>query len=108
MQDVTLALVIFILAFLCESMVEYVFGTPVELRLGPLAKLLALRYVALAVGILAALNWSVDFFGGYLGLTARIPYSGEIATGLVIGRGSSYVHELFKRLTGTDIPVPGR
>lgn len=49
-----------------------------------------------AVGIFIAWQLSLEIFG-MLGATLVWPVAGYVLTGLVVGRGSNYLHELLKR-----------
>lgn len=51
----------------------------------------------MAVGVGCALVFQVDLFE-IAGISAIIPYIGEILTGIMLSRGSSYVFELYTRL----------
>lgn len=80
--------VFLILAFLAESLTEYLFGTWVKVYT---------KYVAVATGVALALNFRTDFFEEFLGLTSYFPYVGCILTGVLLGRGSNWLHDLWKR-----------
>lgn len=86
----------FALAFLAESMVEYVFGTIVD----KVPKLAAWRwllmYVALAVGCLMAYHYHLDMVAMIAELAdfeLSPTWLGTLLTGLAIGRGSNYIHQ---------------
>ena len=81
--------VVLFLAFFVQSTVEYVFGTWLDKN--------NIRYVALAAGVLAAVAFNVDLLAAYFNLDSIIPYAGHVATGIIIGQGSSYVNDLAKR-----------
>lgn len=90
-------LVIFLLAFLVESFVEYFFGQAVDHfpKLQPWKW--ALMYVAAAVGVIAAFVYQFDLvhlLGEYLGVPIQSTIFGIILTGLAIGRGSNFIHDL--------------
>lgn len=55
------------------------------------------RVGALVVGIIIAVTVRVDIFEA-IGLTPSVGYVGVLATGILISRGSNYVHDLFSRL----------
>lgn len=96
---------ILVLAFLCESMVEY-FLSPI-IKSGKLpveAGRSVTLYSAALAGMGLAWLFSLDLFGEFLGLQARLPVASVLLTGLVIGRGSNYVHDIFKRIRGDDAP----
>ncbi|RJO64967.1 MAG: hypothetical protein C4540_02420 [Candidatus Omnitrophota bacterium] len=100
--------IVFLLAFITESAVEYVFGTPFNKipQLTPYKWLL--MYIALLVGVgltffykldlIAMLSiWLLELFPGWivvLGLYQSGTWVGYIATGYAVGRGSVFVHDL--------------
>jgi hypothetical protein len=97
-------IIIFVLAFLVETLVEFLIGTPME-------KFPALKpykwmtmFVAIAVGIMGAFVYQFDviyLIAGYLGvLTIPISPFGLIITGIAIGKGSNYIHDLVRKVTG--------
>ena len=49
------------------------------------------------IGIGVALVFGVDLFE-MVGVTAAVPYVGMVLTGVIISRGSNYIHDLLKRL----------
>ncbi len=55
-----------------------------------------LRYVAMAVGVGLACAYRTDLLG-MVGLTAWTPWIGYVITGVLIGRGSNYLHDLVNR-----------
>lgn len=83
-----------LLATFTEGLINYLFGensTSVPRTW--------IKYIALGFGVAVALLFSVDIFA-LAGLTAIHPLVGQVATGLVIGRGSNYVNDfvsLFNR-----------
>jgi hypothetical protein len=85
-------IIIFVLAFLVESFVEYVFGTPMDKipKLKPYKWLL--MYIALAAGIGLAFYYRLDMIsllpGGY-----QITPVGIILSGLILGRGAVFTHQ---------------
>lgn len=80
------------LAFLAESLTEYLFSGPLEgLRL-PSG---LLRYVAVGVGVLLAWAYDLDITRDLLELTPRPPILGVVLTGVILGRGASYVHDFY-------------
>lgn len=60
-----------------------------------------IRWLSAVIGILFAFNMDIDIFQ-CLGYTSRLPYIGTIATGLIISRGSNYVHDLLGKLTNVE------
>ena len=103
---------IFVLAFLSESLTEY-FARPI-FRVKPPdpdadppipKSLLYLRYVAALVGITLALLYRVDLLALF-GLHAIHTVVGYILTGILAGRGSNYLHDLVDRWL-SPMPMPG-
>jgi hypothetical protein len=96
--------VIFLMAFMVESLVEYLFGQAVSHLpiLQPYAWLL--MYAAAIVGVIGAFLYGFDLLyllGNYLGvpvdaypIMASPTWFGTLLTGLAIGRGSNYLHDL--------------
>lgn len=89
----------FALAFLTESLVEYLFGTPMDKlpKLCPYRWLL--MYISVGVGVGLALFYQLDLIaiiaqasGVALDLTASTPV-GMVLTGLGIGRGANYLSQ---------------
>jgi hypothetical protein len=89
--------VIFLMAFLVESMVEYLFGTPFDKipALQPYKWLL--MYVAAIVGVAGAFIYRIDILyllGGFVGAAFDVTFFGMVMTGLSIGRGANYLHDI--------------
>lgn len=93
-------LVILLLAFLVESLVEYFAGqlfahVP---ALKPFAWLL--MYIAALVGVLGAFVYRFDLLY-LLAQFADVPLQsssfGVVLTGLAIGRGANYIHDIVTR-----------
>ena len=101
-------LAILFLAFLAEGLTEYL-ARPIldglanadpdapQSKIGnpesEIAKPLWLRYVACLVGVGLALAFRADLFSA-VGLAAINPWIAYVLTGILIGRGSNYVHDL--------------
>jgi hypothetical protein len=104
-------LIIFLLAFLVESLVEYLFG-----RLFDQVKALQphrwlLMYIAAAVGVGGCFFYGFDLLyilGGYLGNggPAGPGWFGVLLTGLAVGRGSNYIHDLVAKFFVKSGAVP--
>lgn len=101
--------VIFLLAFLVESLVEYLFA-PVFNNVPALAKWKWLQmYAALIVGVAGAFLYGFDLLfllGNYLAgeFNVDVPpmftesiWLGKALTGIAIGRGSAYLHDLVSK-----------
>lgn len=106
---------IFLLAFVTESMTEYIFGQAANHipKLEPLKWLLV--YVPLVPGIGLAFFYKIDLvwllaqaLNDQLGISLPIQLSwvGMVITGLSIGRGSNYVHDLATRFFLVDHSKP--
>jgi len=93
---------ILVLATLAEALVEYLFspiikaGEENEMQPEPQGALnwrdLALRYTAAAVGVGLCVIYQADLFAAF-GLVPPWPWIGWVITGLLIGRGSNFVHD---------------
>jgi hypothetical protein len=117
-------LTVFVLAFLAETLTEYLAAPlftspppdpPLQPRLiasdkaqepGPLLPIVAgplmLRYIAAAVGIALCIAYRVDLLA-ILGIDSAWPIAGQVVTGLIVGRGSNFVHDFASRwLTRTS------
>lgn len=81
-----------VLAIIVEGTLTYLFGESSEESTRPW-----LRYVSLGFGVVAAIAFQVDVIAA-LGVTSVYPLVGQIATGLVIGRGSNYVNDLISKM----------
>lgn len=60
--------------------------------------------VAIILGVLVAIGYDVDLFALF-SMTSKIPFLGQVLTGLLLARGSNYVFELLKKLQGYKNPV---
>lgn len=76
-----------ILAFVGESLVEYIFQGPLDV--GEWKK-----YIGLGVGVGLAWAFGADMFQAMFGMQALHPTVGITLTGFVVGRGSNFVHDL--------------
>ena len=106
--------VAFALAFLCESLVEYLLGTPMENI--PVLKpwKWTLMYIAAFVGVGLALYWKIDLIAVVANGVAKMAGEqtswlvspiGQILSGLIIGRGSNFLHDfLAKTLKKPELP----
>ena len=121
MNTVTTFAAIFVLATLAESIVEYLVKPlllPEEPRpddpkpvagdengdgelivIPPHTRGMLLRYVSALVGILLCIAYRADLLA-LVGLITTTPLVGYIITGIVIGRGANYLHDLVGRWGG--------
>lgn len=79
---------ILILAILVESIIEH--GLPF---LPSVAK----PYTAIVLAVAVCVAYSADLLA-LLGLVPAYPIIGQILTGLVIGRGSNYLNDIWERI----------
>lgn len=78
----------FTLATLVEGIVEYAGDTvPTAIK----------QYVAAAVAIAVCVAYHADLLA-LLGLATPYPYVGAVLTGLILGRGSNYLHDFTDRV----------
>jgi len=89
-----LTAVVLALAFLAESLTEYLLQ---ETKLERYQK-----WFAICVGILLAFNFRLDIFSAFVDLDSWIPYAGVVLTGILLSRGANWLHDFLKRLTGAD------
>jgi hypothetical protein len=80
------------LAFLAESLTEYFFA---DLLTGARARYL--KYIACLVGIGLAMLYQINIMGPLLGLCPRWAYPGQALTGVLLGRGANFVHDIYSR-----------
>jgi hypothetical protein len=97
MEPFALIVVVFLLAFLVETLVEAIFGTVFEKW--PVLKPYkwTQMYIAMIVGVVGAFIYKLDLvalLSGYLGAGIGQNTFGVVLTGLAIGRGSNYLHDL--------------
>lgn len=87
--------IITLLAFVNESMVEWIFGEWLEKRV--------IKYVALGGGLLLAFAFQVTLLKNLAGIATAPYYADVILSGLVMGRGSQYVHDLYSRFLAPPV-----
>ena len=86
---------LFILAVLCEAVVEWVKD------LAPVLTGVAVELVALVVGLVLAFGAGQNLFG-LIGVEFAYPIVGTLLAGIVVSRGSNYIHDLLGRLQGRE------
>lgn len=79
-----------LLATLTESTAEFLFGSIELLKTW-------MPYIALGIGVLVSIAYRLDILNALFGVSAPEPYVGWIVTGLIIGRGSSWLHDFVGR-----------
>ena len=55
-------------------------------------------FLSIVLGILISIAYEIDI-PKYFNLNSRIPYLGNILTGILISRGSNYIYDLMRELT---------
>ncbi len=94
MDAVTSIGTILALAFLAESLTEYLFSRLlVNLRISKDY----LRYIAAVVGVALAVAYRVDILEEFLDVGTDYPVVGEVFTGLLLGRGANFTHDFYSR-----------
>ena len=86
----TIISAVLLLAFLVESFTEYLFGQIEKVK--PY-----LKYIALVVGVGAAVAYKIDILGTF-GVVAPFPWIAWIVSGLIMGRGSNFVNDIISAL----------
>jgi hypothetical protein len=97
--------VILLLSFLVEALVEYVFGKLFDNIPGLKPYKWLLMYVALAAGVGGAFVYQFDvisLLSIWLETPIEIHPFGIALTGLGIGRGSNFIHDLIKKFFQGD------
>lgn len=88
------------LAYLVENLTEYGFQDT------PLARYQ--KYVALGFGELLAFGFGIDILADWFGLPSVIPSLGTALSGVMLGRGSNFIHDVWKRIrTPEALPLAG-
>jgi len=95
---------ILVLATIAEALVEHLFApildakTPEDDKADPILgwKALALRYTAVLIGVALCIVYQADILL-YFDLTSPWPWVGYLITGILIGRGSNFVHDFATR-----------
>ena len=94
MEEIGVFFTALVLAFFVEAILEYVFG----IWWKPMSEDLrakVLMAVGLVLGVALCLSYRVDLLAE-LGLAPSIV--GQVLTGAVVGRGSDYLHGLWKKI----------
>lgn len=99
---------IFILAFLNESLTEYIFGTPFKKVPGLAPHSWVLQYITLITGVGIAFAYRLDLIGIFASAvgaeSVAAPWVGYVLTGLIIGRGSEWLHKLVSKFFPAGLP----
>ena len=84
---------LFILSVLCEAVVEWVKG------IVPALAGVGAQIAALVVGLVLAFGAGQNLFN-LIGVEFAYPIVGTVLAGIVVSRGSNYIHDLIARLQG--------
>ncbi len=92
--------VIFLIAFMVEALTEAVLGQLFD-RVPVLQNWKwTLMYAAMAVGIVASFIYQFDLvslLGMWLGVNIPLHAFGMVLTGLAIGRGANFIHDIITK-----------
>jgi hypothetical protein len=93
-MDVKSVILALFLAGLDEGLIEYLFGTPMDkiAALKPYKWLL--MYLSALAGIGLAFWYQLDLSALIPGVT--VSWVGMLLTGIMLGRGANYVHDIIK------------
>jgi len=101
MNPLSMFFFIFIVAFLVEAMVEYLFGTPFDKIEALKPYKWMLMYLAFIIAAALSVFYKIDLFyliAEYAEIDwptlTRLSWPGYLFSGFVIGRGSNFVHQL--------------
>jgi len=101
--------VILLVAFLVESLTEYFFGALVA-NVPALTKWKwCMMYVSALIGVMGAFVYRFDLvylMGEFVGIPVAEHPMGIILTGLSIGRGANYIHDIWIRYFKKPEPAP--
>lgn len=96
-ETATIFAVSIFLAFLVESMVEYIFGEIIN-HVPVLEKFKwLLMYVSMAAGLVLSFHYQIDLVATLIramGGNHLNEAHGMVLSGLAIGRGANYIHQL--------------
>ena len=92
------------IAVVIETLVEFLVA-PVLDRVG---RSWLLPYAACLFGIVFSFAYRLDILRALLGIVPVHPIIGHLVTGLALGRGSNFIHDLFGRITGETKRVTRR
>lgn len=95
METAKIVLLALALAFLSESMVEYLFGTLMKKVPMLTSWSWVLMYVSLAVGVWLAFAYRLDLLALIQEDTQTV--QGIILSGAAIGRGANFVHDFVSK-----------
>ena len=87
---------LFILSVLCEAVVEWLKD------LVPALAGTAAKVAALVVGLVMAFGAGQNLFL-LIGVEFAYPIVGTVLAGIVVSRGSNYIHDLIAKLQGEEV-----
>lgn len=95
---------VFLLAFLVETLVEFIFGTIAgffpQWQVGQPVKASIIQVIAVMVGLGGAFLYRFDIlylFGTFSQIPIEATPYGMAITGIAIGKGSNYVHQVITK-----------
>lgn len=100
MEGIALLMLVLFLAFLVESLVEFVLGVAFDKVPVLQGHKWVLQYVALGVGIVLAFAYNLDLvaqMAAVLKLPLSVSVAGKVLTGMAIGRGSNYINDIWSK-----------
>jgi hypothetical protein len=83
--------IIFALAFLTEGLTEYLFADLL------FKNKKYLKYVSALIGVGLCLCYKVDALSLFFSLSPQYAILGQIFTGIALGRGANFLHDLYSR-----------
>lgn len=86
--------IIFALALLVEGLTEYFLADLLQVLKLPAS---FLKLMAAGMGVALCLVYEVDALALFFGLSPRWAPLGEVLTGLMLGRGANFLHDLYSR-----------
>ena len=85
---------VFAFSTLNESIIEYLFGSVVQLR--PYLPLLAL-----ATAVFLTFTYQINIFYLLLGIQSNSPFLDFLLSGFIISRGSNFVNDFVQKVLGS-------
>lgn len=93
----TTLVVVLLLSFLVETLTEFVFGDLFNNVLVLAKHKWTIKYITVIIGIAGSWVYGFDLvsmLGQYLGIGVDVTPFGITLTGIAIGKGSNYIHQL--------------
>ena len=82
---------VLVMAVIIEAIIDYVKTWAVE------KKIQWQQIIAVLFGVVISFAYCLDI-PALVGIESYIPYVGNVLTGILISRGSNYIHDLYKNL----------